>query len=536
MKEVNALKPGRGSSGTLTIGMATFFLMSVLYLTLPVVIFFIGYLKPLWAVLFTVIMSAGGVMAVRGVNKGTDGSLSAADEKKIELKPSHLITVVIMILLVLYWGGVSEFGCCSADHRVRYAILNDLVHYKWPVVYDFSTQQNPAVAERLGDGQAAFAYYFVFWTVPAVIGKLFGLMAARVALFIWSGIGLFLVWVGASLLYRRASRALFVFLIFFAGIDVIPYYINRITDTTTTWEGWNLHLYVHGNFFQIMNVFNQSIPGLVITILLLLCINGRSVGFLGGLMFCYSPWATIGILPMCVCKLIMTSRSAASSSDSMPRKAVLRNIITLPNIAPPMICLVCFGLLYTSNPSATGADGFIWTFYSSPLTLIKEYIWYVIFEFGIWFLLIYRRHKSDPMFRTALATLMILPIYKISIANDFLMRGSLAPLFLIALYSVMFVTDNFDICRSSDVDRRRAVAARLVLAVMILASYTPANQMLYSALTSYQMHFTDEPYEYEQDYIGSFGNIIREDQVTMVETQFYVYDYEDAAFFKYLAK
>ena len=164
MKEVNALKPGRRISGTLTIGMSTFFLLSVLYLTLPVVIFFIGYLKPLWAVLFTVIMSAGGVMAVRGVNKGTDGSLRAADEKKLELKLSHLITVVIMILLVLYWGGVSEFGCCSADHRVRYAILNDLVHYKWPVVYDFSTQQNPAVAERLGDGQAAFAYYFVFWT------------------------------------------------------------------------------------------------------------------------------------------------------------------------------------------------------------------------------------------------------------------------------------------------------------------------------------------------------------------------------------
>jgi hypothetical protein len=36
--------------------------------------------------------------------------------------------------------------------------------------------------------------------------------------------------------------------------------------------------------------------------------------------------------------------------------------------------------------------------------------------------------------------------------------------------------------------------------------------------------------------IGSFGNINHEDQLEMVQTQFYVYNYEDTIFFKYLAK
>ena len=36
--------------------------------------------------------------------------------------------------------------------------------------------------------------------------------------------------------------------------------------------------------------------------------------------------------------------------------------------------------------------------------------------------------------------------------------------------------------------------------------------------------------------IGSFGNIIEEDELEVVQKQFFVYDYEDSVFFKYFAK
>lgn len=534
----------------LSISVRSFYLAALIYLALPVVIFFWGYLKIWWAVLFSAGLISAIYLTMRSMKKDPY-SLKESD-RSIVIKPSYLIFVIILIPILLYLGGVSEFGSCSADHRVRYAILNDLVEYKWPVIYDFSTQQNPAVAAKLGSGTAAFAYYFAFWMVPALFGKLFGLMAARIVLFIWTGIGLFLVSLGACLLYKRSSKVLFFCLILFAGFDVIPYAFNRITGTGTTWEGWTDHLYIHSNYFQIMNVFNQSIPGWIITILLLLAPNGRSVGLLGGLMFCYSPWATIGILPMCICKIIMTSRNdnaisgEAEDKDTNEKsegaaektpvlKPILKTLFTPQNIIPPIICLVLFGSLYTANPNATGADGFIWKFYT-PLNLLKDYIMFVLFDFVFWFILIIRKHKKDPMLWTAFITLLILPIYKISIANDFLMRGSMAPMFMIGLYVVMFVTDNFEMCRRTDLKLKKAIAGRLVLILMVIAAYTPGNYLLYSALTSYPLHLTDESYVAEEDMIGSFGNIKQASELQTVKDQFFVYDYEDSIFFKYFAR
>ena len=544
MQEDSSIKETRRH--TLSISVRSFYLAALAYLTLPVVIFFFGYLKIWWAVLFSAGLIGAVYLTMRSMKKDPV-SLKESD-RSIVIDPSFLIFVILLIPLLLYLGGVSEFGSCSADHRVRYAILNDLVEYKWPVIYDFSTQQNPTVAASLGSGTAAFAYYFVFWMIPALFGKLFGLMVARIVLFIWTGIGLFLVSLGASLLYKRSSKVLFFCLIIFAGFDVIPYAFNRITGTGTTWEGWTDHLYIHSNFFQIMNVFNQSIPGWMITILLLLAPNGQSIGLLGGLMFCYSPWATIGILPMCVCKLIISSRKTdadnsedtngktnGSDGKALSLKPLLRTLFTPQNIIPPIICLVLFGSLYTANPNATGADGFIWKFYT-PLHLLKDYLMFVLFDFVFWFILIIRKHKKDPMLWTAFITLLILPVYKISIANDFLMRGSMAPMFMIGLYVVMFVTDNFEMCREKNLPLKKAIAGRLVLILMVIAAYTPGNYLLYSALTSYPLHLTDESYVAEKDLIGSFGNIKYASELQTVKDQFFVYDYEDSVFFKYFAK
>ena len=149
----------------------------------------------------------------------------------------------------------------------------------------------------------------------------------------------------------------------------------------------------------------------------------------------------------------------------------------------------------------------------------------------------FKRHKKDPMFWTAIGTLLVLPVYKISVANDFIMRGSMAPAFLICLYSVMFVTDNFEMCRSKKLELKKAIIGRLVLITALVAAYVPANYILYTALISYQMHFTDEVnYEDEIHKIGSFGNIIEYDELEVIEKQFYVYDYEDTPFYKYFAK
>lgn len=528
MRTTDTLKTNRSLKDiSLEIGYTAYFRAALLYLSIPVLIFFLGYLKIWWALLFTALTVLAGFFILKSADKAPDGTPAKTEKYTIKLDFKYLAFIIPMILLTTYIAGVSEFAFSSGDHTIRYAILHDLVNYKWPVIYDLSTQQNPTVSAFLGEGEVAFAYYFVFWMVPAVVGKVAGLLAARIVLFIWSALGIFLIAIGACMLYGKASRALYLGLILWAGFDVIPYYINTWAGIWTTWERWNQELIVVGNFYQFMNVFNQSIPGFIITILLIMAVNGTSIGFLGALMFCYSPWAAIGILPMCITKLI-TKRAPGS-----PTAGVIKTLLTPGNLIAPIIFFISLAPFYTANSNATGDSGFTVTFYPNAFTFIKDYLMFIVIEFGVWFALIYRFHRKDPMLLTALGTLLILPFYKITYANDFLMRGSMAPLFLISLYSVFYVTDNFHKCLGS---KKFELKPRLAVLVLIAAAYTTLNLMLYSSLMTVQVRLLGDTESDVAHNIESFGNIRKADEVEVINTQFFVYNYEDTVFFKYLAK
>ncbi|MBO6193595.1 MAG: hypothetical protein J6O00_05390 [Clostridiales bacterium] len=522
MKTTDTLKTGpKLKDISIEISYKAYFVMAAVYLVLPVLIFFAGYLRPALAGLFMGLTAFACWWFLRDCDKSPDGTSADTSKFTIVLKPSYIIVVGLLVIFFLFIGGISEFGFGSSDHTMRYAILNDLVKYKWPVIYDFSTQENPIVQAYLGDHTVAFSYYFVFWMVPAVIGKAFGLMAARVALFIWSAIGLFLVAVGASMLYGKASKVLFVGMMLFAGFDVVPYFINEWAGVWTTWERWNPELIVVGNFYQVMNVFNQCIPGWIVTILLIMCVNGRSTGLLGSLMFCYSPWAAIGILPMCICKII-TKRGTK----------VLRNLLSVGNIVAPVVFFIVFASLYTSNTNATDESGFTWTFYPSVLMFLKDYFLFIVVEFLLWFMLIYRNHRRDAMLLTAVGTMLIIPFYKITYANDFLMRGSMAPMFLISLYAVMFVTDYFYKALHG---KKFEIVSRLVVLMLLVSAYSSLNLMIYHSIESVRMNMGHEELNVSHD-IESFGNIRKEDEIVVINDQFFVYDYEDTIFFKYLAR
>ena len=528
MHTTESLKPGINTGlfrKEIKITFSNFFLAAMIYLVLPVIIFFIGYLKIVWALLFSVITIGCVVLGFLDIAKKKPEN--ALEERSVTLKTSYFIWLIPFALFFIYLSGVGEFSWCVGDHRVRYAILNDLINYKWPVIYDFSTQHNPVVAEALGEGKVAFAYYFIFWMVPAVFGKLFGLLTARIVLVIWSAIGLILLTIGALILYGKQSRFLFIGLMLFAGFDVFPYLYNEyIRGFGATWEDWTWHLRVVGNFYQLMNVFHQSIPGWLITVLLLLCTNSKSIGLLGSLMFCYSPWAAIGILPMCICKMVITNKGHKA-------KEVLKNIFSVGNLIVPTVFFICFASFYTANSNSATEYGFIWTFYSSWKTLLIDYIAFVVFEFGIWVLLIHKKYKKDWMFYAAVATMVILPVYKMTPPNDLLMRGSMAPLFTIALYVVMFVTDSFNEMMEKG---NKKAKPRLIVLALLVAAYSSFNFMLTSTLFTTMIYAKLEPETDIKTSIVSFGDIRDEEHIDMVQRQFYIYDYEDSFFFKYLAK
>ena len=185
-----------------TVKYNVFFATALCYLMLPVLMFFIFFLKLGWAILFSGALVAAFYFCLKNQKK-SDYTLLADRSNEVKISPFLLVFMGIFAVGWAYISGIGEFAWATADHTVRAAVLNDLVNYKWPVVYDMSTQMNPVVAANLPEGKAMFAYYFTFWMVPAGVGKMFGIVAARVALVIWSAIGLYLTMLGLCIIQKK---------------------------------------------------------------------------------------------------------------------------------------------------------------------------------------------------------------------------------------------------------------------------------------------------------------------------------------------
>ncbi|MBQ1739588.1 MAG: hypothetical protein II108_05045, partial [Clostridiales bacterium] len=305
-----------------------FFTLAVIYLALPVAIFFLGYLKLVFGLIFSVLLIAAVFLAVRDCSRNPDGN-------KLDLKSdisfplSFIIASVIFAFAVTITNGVGEYVWAPFDHAYRRAILNDLINYKWPIIYDPATQTNPEVIEILNlQNNQGFVYYFTYWLPAAVIGKIFGFTAGNITLIIWNALGIFLTLIGMCKYIRKASYGTLFMFLCFSGLDVIPYLINEIHpyDGWTWIEGWVPFVSFISNFNNLENVYNQVIPCYLIVTLILLSKNNRSLGFIGGILFAYSPWATIGVLIPAFVRLFSKDLKAKEK-----KKSVL-NIFTYNNL------------------------------------------------------------------------------------------------------------------------------------------------------------------------------------------------------------
>ena len=507
-------RSGFSVSKSIAVSYRSVFLWSMLYLLVPLVIFLFAYTRLYWALLVSIILSVTGYFAYRSIDK----------DRAVEMTPALIICTAVISLLWVYLAGAGEFSWASHDHNVRAAILNDLVNYDWPVIYDLSTQSNPEVVKILGQGgQAAFSYYFFFWTVPALIGKLLGLTAARVSFLIWSAAGIFMSSMLLSFFQKKPQITAITVLFLFGGFDLIMFgFRTLIQHESATFEGWNRELYIHGDFFQTMNTINQAIPGWMITMLLLNHKDNRFIGFFGSLSFCYSPWVTIGLLPIAICELLREKSQIS-----------FKRILSPGNIISPVIVLLVFGTYFTSNPAATGVKGFLWEFFPGEIpAMIMAYILYVIFEFGIWVTAVLPDAKRDPVFITAVLTLLIMPVWKMTEMNDFVMRGTLAPMLVIMIYVLKRFDLSVERLRKNGNDLRSAG----FMVLFLVSGMTAVVFLIISAVSTVKIYDGEDTSIQPYETIVSFGDIRSEEYTGLVQRQFFVYDFENRPFYKIFGK
>ena len=519
-----------------------FFAVCAAYLTIPVIIFMLGHLKPLIGIPSALLMVGCCVFSCIDFCKGPDNKLKdrSSDFFGMKMPIKYLISLFIIAFITVLISGVGEYVYSMADHVFRRAIFNDLINYKWPVIYDYSTQYNPKVIAVLGktQGNTALVYYMTFWMPSALVGKLFGIAAGNVFLLIWTTLGVWLTLVGMTMFIRRISWAIPIIFITFSGLDALP----NIVHSLTQYEGyiaidhWLPTFAYMSNFTQLSNVFNQCVPIWLITVMLMLSSNVRSTGFIGSLSFAYSPWAAIGMVPVAAALAFRKVLQPAK------RSKVILSILHPVGIVSCAVMLVIFGSYYMVSASSSAESGFSWKFCRNFGEFLLLWALLLIIEVVPFVIVLWKREKKEPLFIVSVISLALIPIYKISYFNDFSMRASLPALFVISVLfasylAKMFADDKQRVRKAKRLTKKEFVKSFFVLLLTVVCMFSCAVDLLLiigSDLTG-EEHFEND--------IGSLGSIAGEEKGPYYSTEAYTEgvmllwaeDFEDKFFYKYLA-
>ena len=523
----NTTKRSPRDTKYVTLSYPWLFTFIILFLTIPLFIFFLGYLRLAVGIPLTLIFAGIVFYAVSDCLNNAEGRKLDRSDTDIKIPVSYLIGFAVTALAISFISGVGEYIYTLQDHQFRRAILRDLIDYEWPVIYDYSTQTNPEVVQIFGiaAGKRAFSYYFLYWMPAALAGKVFGLGFGNFVLFIWNSVGIFLSLITASAVIKKFTAWVPFFYVFFSGLDVLPNIVYSFTQYNgwRWFEGYFTSMSYVSNFRELASVYNQMVPCFLIVALLMLSYNTRSMGITAGILFAYSPWAVFGMLPVVIALLFGKKHRASKLSKT------LFNALSPVNIASAVLLLAVFGSYYTSNSNAVGYKGFAWTFFDDRILFIPAYIIFIAVEVLPFVILLYKREKNNIVFWAAFASLLILPFYQITENNDLSMRGSMPALFFFCILLSGFIAEVMDEKNTPTTKKGWLKSAAIMLTVILMTFTTLLNLfvILGSVITGDESNVED---------IGSFGNINKAEYAEVIEEQFFAEGYEDSFFYRYFAR
>lgn len=325
-------------------------------------------------------------------------------------------------------GGEGHFFYASRDWLVRDAVLADLVRAGANALY------------REGGADYMLRAPLGAYLVPSLVGRIAGLLAAHVALLLQNatiiGVTCYFVTKIAGEFGRCRNAALLLVFIGFAGLDILPLLIAEAIEWMRGapvmpfphMEWWGryfsaLHMQYTSHVALLFWAINHSAPGWWFALLALLHARGAApfailpVAFAA--MLLWSPLAMMGAAPVL----------AYLAMERFPRHLSRReNLVAIGS----SLAFLPIALYLTIDNGAVEKewlvlrDGFF-----------TRYVLHMMFEIPQAAIVLYAWRMVEPCERRlvalALILLAIIPLYSIGLYNDFMMRASIAPLFLLSV-------------------------------------------------------------------------------------------------------
>lgn len=418
----------------------------------PCVLFAFG-LGPIAATALLAGCALGGWVIWRGgVEK--DGAFLA---ETIDVPTFAGCTALAIALCLL--GGEAHLLYTNQDWLIRDAVLADLVNHGFPVFYRYA-DQDYLLRAPLG-----------MYMTPALVGRMLGLRAAHLALLAQNAALMSIVLYFAARIVNTRKLPFLLLLVAFSGLDIAPVMVREAQELLRSgniigvshieyWDRfwWDALLQYSSHVTQIFWVPNHMLPGWWFAALALLYAR-REVDLAAlvasfPVLLMWSPLSMLGAIPFLV----------LFGVEHLPRKIFERRILIA---AAGGLCFIPLAIYLTIDAAAVphrfmfSMEGFgalyaIFLAVELPHAAVLALAWRLIDS------------RDRRLVALALALLVAMPMYDFGVSNDFLMRASIAPLFLIAFAFARIATL---------VPRDNGPLATCISVIVILSAATPIMEL-----------------------------------------------------------
>lgn len=447
------------------------YVLSVLYLILPCFIFLFGFTR------WYVILSAGLGLALAAIldAKYELSRTKFADGWWAGIKWFLLILIAAGLWTSLFGAGF--VGPQTGDQLKNHMIYRDLFEYSWPVIYPDMPSEMSFLSYSLG-----------YYLVPALIGKGFGWTIGSLSIFLWTALGIALLWSWFCVLFSWFAVFAILVFIFFSGLDILGLVVlgqgsPAAGSHIEWWSGWTFLQYSSNATVMSWSTQHGAAQWLFPMLLFYRLVILREVRGSALLVSIAALWSHLTLLGAVVFLPLY-----------LKEKGIIKFFKDPSLMAVPFLSVVA--IFYASKAPGAIDMGFIWELW--PIgEVLPKLLWFYIFEFGILALIIFSTRSNwtndeKLIFVSSILVLLLVPIFHIGWSNDVSMRVSAIPLFILFLIFCLSIREAFL--------HENRTGISVALLYMLIAMFTPANEMFrqfqqINATTSFVMNLTDINWE-----------------------------------------
>lgn len=505
--------------------------VAYIYLTLPILIFVTGWCRPVISI------PASIVIVISLINAIAD---TPADWR-LPVNKDNIIKLLLAAALIFMWvllAGIGKGVYQNEDQPARNGLYEMLVRNAWPITKDVDMGGYSA--------SRTLVYYIGFWLPSAIVGKISGMDAGYRFQIIWAVIGIFTMYYLLCAWRKKVVIWPLLIVVFFSGLDAVP--IALITTEENLNFIWGMEhierwpgIYQYSSMStQLFWVFNQAIPCWLAVMFLWIQKNRKSLVYILSTVMLTSTLPFIGLLPIVIYYMFTKgtkenhpAAKGLKDSKSRIKQAVcqfVRDVFTVQNV----IGGGCIGLLsyfylqlngsgsintLADTQSAVAAvqskaaDIYVASVGTTqdalaigasvrPMwgTMILLYVMFILFEFGIYMLILYKKQKNNPLYYLIFLLLCLIPFGKIGVSIDFCMRASIPALFIVMLMVIEYLDEE-----------GKNYTTYLLIAVLIIGAVTPMHEIKRTVSKTINQGYINEIAD-EDDILlqGNFSGVVKD--------------------------